>query len=91
MAAPRPHPDVINEAVPETGECVLLRPSAGRVLALNALGAAVWALLDGQREPGELASILAEGAGAPLAQTQADVNALLTRLQAEGFLAAPEP
>lgn len=86
MAAPRPQGDVICEEVPETGECVLLRPSAGRVLALNALGAAVWELLDGERGPGELASLLASAAEVTLERAQADVKALLARLEEEGFL-----
>ena len=87
MAVPRPQADVICEEVPETGECVLLRPGAGRVLALNALGAAVWEILDGARGSRELAALLAEAAEVTLERAQADVEALLARLEEEGFLA----
>lgn len=86
MSAPRPRPGVIQEDVPETGECVLLDAAGGRVLALNALGAAVWELLDGTRDAAELARIVAEAAGVGPARARADVDALLAELTREGFL-----
>ena len=61
-----------------------------RVLALNPAAAAVWDLLDGRREPAELAAILAGAAGIPPAQAEADVRALLLRLGSEGFLSEEE-
>ncbi|RMG07839.1 MAG: PqqD family protein [Planctomycetota bacterium] len=87
MSAPSPHPRVVQEDVPETGECVLLDPERGRVLALNATAAAVWELLDGQRSPSDLAAALADAAGIDRAQAEADVRTLLARLAEEGFLA----
>ncbi len=80
----------LKEDVPESGECVLLDPESGRILALNASGAALWELLDGQRDVPQLAEILAQAAGIPLEQAQSDVRALLDQLRAEEFLAAAE-
>jgi coenzyme PQQ synthesis protein D (PqqD) len=84
---PRQRASVKREEVQETGECVLLEPSEGRVLALNPLGSALWELLDGDRDSAELAQILAEATGVELERARADVDALLARLGAEGFLA----
>lgn len=77
----------LREDVPGTGECVLVDRPRGRVLALNAAGAAVWDLLDGQRDAPRLAAILAAAAGdvAP-AQVEADVRGLLDELAREGFI-----
>lgn len=90
MSAPRPRPGTQKEEVPGTGECVLLDARRARVLALNPAAAAVWDLLDGRREPAELAAILAGAAGIPPAQAEADVRALLLRLGSEGFLSEEE-
>ena len=87
MTAPRRRATVRTEEVSETGECVLLEPSEGRVLALNPLGAAVWDLLDGARSQRELARLLCEVTGVDAARAEADVEALLADLQREGFLA----
>lgn len=86
MSAPRPLPNVLVEDVPDSGECVLVDRSTGKILALNAAGAAVWLLLDGVREPAQLADVLAEAAAIPTDQARRDVDALLERLRAEGFL-----
>lgn len=85
-AGPRRRPDAQREEVPGTGECVLLDAKRSRVLALNPAGAAVWELLDGQRDVPALGAILAAAAGIPPAQAEAEVRALLERLAAEGFL-----
>ena len=84
---PRQRPSVKREEVAETGECVLLEPSEGRVLALNPLGSGLWELLDGTRDATELAQILVEATGVAPERATADVTALLERLGAEGFLA----
>lgn len=85
---PRQRASVTREEVEATAECVLLEPSEGRVLALNPLGNALWELLDGTRDAAELSRILAEATGVELERARADVDALLERLGAEGFLAS---
>jgi hypothetical protein len=88
---------VLREDVPGTGECVLVDRARGRVLALNATGAAVWDLLDGRRGAGDLARILAAAAGpgaadeppADPAAVEADVRRLLDDLAREGFVVQP--
>ena len=87
LATPQRRPSVQCEQVQETGECVLLLAEEGRVLALNALGAAVWELLDGSRQASDLAAIVAAATGANRAQVETDVGTLLERLAAERFLA----
>ena len=91
MSSPRRRADVILEDVPGTGEAVLLDPVSGRVLALNAMGAAVWDLLDGELDASQIASALAAAAGVERAQADADVRTLLAELEREGFLGAPRP
>ncbi len=87
MTAPARRSGVLAEDVPESGECVLLDPESGRILALNAAGAALWELLDGQRDVPELAGILADAAQIPPEQAEADVRTLLEQLRADAFLA----
>jgi hypothetical protein len=87
MSAPARREAVQCEEVPETGECVLLHAAEGRVLALNPLGAALWELLDGQRDAEALAGIVSQATGAEPLLVEADVRALLAKLAAEGFLA----
>jgi hypothetical protein len=86
VTAPRPLPDVLLEDVPDSGECVLVDPASGKILALNAAGAALWELLDGSRDATQLAEILAQAAELSGEQARADVDALLERLRREGFL-----
>jgi len=76
--------------VPETGECVVLDPRQGRIVALNAMGAAVWDLLDGSREAAQVVDVVVQATGAPRADVERDVAALLERLEGEGFL-EPDP
>lgn len=87
--------DAMLQDVPGTGEAILLEPASGRIVALNALGAAVWDLLDGARDAGAIAAVLVEATGAPASTVLADVCALLSRLEAEGLVqraeAGPEP
>ncbi|MGE0708753.1 MAG: PqqD family protein [Planctomycetota bacterium] len=86
MSGPRRRDSVQTEEVPETGEAVLLAAEAGRVLALNAAGAAVWQLLDGSHSPAQIAAALAAAAGIAPEVAARDVEALLARLSEEGFL-----
>lgn len=87
MSGPARHPDVRTEDVPGTGELVLLHPETRKVLALNATGAAVWELLDGQRGAAALAQVLVDASEEVSLETAtADVEALLAELGEQGFL-----
>lgn len=77
----------LREDVPGTAECVLVDRDAGRVLALNGTAAAVWDLLDGQRDAAAVARVLAAATGeTDLAQVEADVARLLADLERGGFV-----
>jgi hypothetical protein len=83
----RRRPELLVEEVPGTGECVLVDRARGRILALNATGAAVWELLDGARGPDDVARALASIVpDVDAATLQADVRALVARLASEGFV-----
>lgn len=86
-AAPRRREGLLVEDIPGTGECVLVDRGRGRILALNATGAAVWDLLDGARDAAAVARILAGLLpDADARAVEADVAALVARLRAEGFI-----
>lgn len=78
----------LREDVPGTGECVLVDRERGRVLALNVTGAAVWDLLDGERDLAAVARVIAEAAGVTPEQVQPDVERLVEQLVREEFLVA---
>ena len=86
MSAPTRHPEVRMEDVPGTGELVLLHAGTRQALALNATSAAVWELLDGQRDAATLAQVLVDATGVSLDTATADVEALLAELGRQGFL-----
>ena len=44
---PRPNPDIISRVI--DNEAVLVMPKQGKVKVLNEVGAAIWELIDGQR------------------------------------------
>lgn len=44
---PKPNPDIIGRVV--DNEAVLVMPKEGKVKVLNEVGAAIWELVDGQR------------------------------------------
>lgn len=90
MNAPRRLAGVLVEDVPDSGETVLVDRDRGKILALNASGAAIWELLDGQRDVRRLAGVLAEATGIAEEVAAQDVAALLKRLGEEGFLAPGE-
>ena len=79
------HPGVIEELVED--EVVLLMPHAGSVLVLNAVGRAIWALLDGKRSAEAIAAQLCVEYDVGHAQALADTHAFLATLQARGLVA----
>lgn len=68
------------------GEAVILDLRGSRVHQLNASGALVWSLLDGDHPPPALAAALAEAFDVSLEQALADTVTLLAELDALGLL-----
>ena len=81
---PVPSPDVICRLT-EDG-AVLVSPKAGDLRVLNAVGAAIWQILDGQRTLGELENELACRYEIPAAQAQEDLGRFLSDLEGRGLL-----
>ena len=67
------------------GQWLLLYPERGQVL--NASAAAIAQRLDGTRTIAAIAEELAAEHGAPVAEVEADVAALVDQLAAKGLLA----
>ncbi len=68
------------------GEAVLVHPVQGKVRVLNSVGAAIWELVDGQRDIAALAQAIAAEYDVPLAQAEIDVNAFCEDLVGRGVL-----
>lgn len=81
---PVPSPEVICRLT-EDG-AVLVSPEAGDLRVLNAVGAAIWQMLDGRRTVGELEVEVAQRYRIPAAQAHADVGRFLDDLQGRGLL-----
>lgn len=81
---PVPSPEVICRLT-EDG-AVLVSPEAGDLRVLNAVGAAIWQMLDGQRTVGELEVEVAQRYRIPAAQAHVDVGRFLDDLQGRGLL-----
>ena len=85
-AHPRRHPDTAFRQIGEEGGLVVL-PGRAEVKVLNPVGIAVFSKLDGTRDVGALAALIAEEFEIDLAQAREDVIAFLAELQREGMLA----
>jgi hypothetical protein len=68
------------------GEAVLVHPSQGKVRVLNAVGARVWELADGQRDVATLAGAVAAEYDVSLAQAEADISAFCEDLVGRGVM-----
>lgn len=68
------------------GEAVLVVQSRGTAHALNATGAACWALMDGGAGLGEIASRVASEYGLPEAEALKDLESFAEELRAVGAL-----
>ena len=78
-----PNPDVL---VTDLGdELVVLHAATGEMFSLNASGRAVWHSLPAPLERIE-AALIAQGA--PHADAQADAQALLAQMQAQGLVSS---
>jgi hypothetical protein len=85
-AHPRRHPDSAFRQIGEEGGLVVL-PGRAEVKVLNPVGLAVFSKLDGTRDVGALAAMIAEEFEIDVAQAREDVVDFLNELQREGMLA----
>jgi hypothetical protein len=85
MSAPRPIADVVLHELPD-GEHALSDGARGRMLVVNDVGAAVWLLLDGERDAAAIARTIAEDVDADEGTVRADVETFLEALRAHGFI-----
>lgn len=83
--APKRHPGVIEELIED--EAVLLMPHAATVLVLNAVGRAIWLLIDGTRSAEAIAEALCAEYEVSPEQARADTAAFLAELRGRGLLA----
>ncbi len=72
--------------VPETAEAVLQDLESGTILVVNAIGSAIFTLVDGTKSVGEIAAFVAETLEAPRAEVERDVVAFLERLSDSGLV-----
>lgn len=68
-------------------EAILIHPAQGKVRVLNAVGATIWEMIDGQRDLATLAQAVAAKYGIPQSQAEADVSAFCEDLVGRGVLA----
>lgn len=68
------------------GEAVLVHPGQGKVRVLNAVGARLWDLVDGERTVAEVARAVADEYDVDLGTAQADAVRFLADLAGRGLL-----
>jgi hypothetical protein len=81
---PRQAPNVVSRQIED--EAVLVHPLQGKVRVLNAVGARVWELADGQRTVAEIAQTITTEYDVELPRAQADVLAFCDDLAQAGVL-----
>jgi hypothetical protein len=80
----RQAPNVVSRQIDD--EAVLVHPLQGKVRVLNAVGARVWELADGQRTVAEIAQTITAEYDVELPRAQADVLAFCDDLAQAGVL-----
>ena len=83
QSIPERRPMLAHE-LPETGETVICDDDQRQLVVLNATGAAVWYLTDGERSVQGIADLIAAETDADPASVLGDVVAFLTSLCAQG-------
>ena len=83
-AIPRRAPSVASRAL--EGEAVLVHPAQQKVTVLNAVGARLWELTDGERSVADLARMIADEYEVSLVKAQADALAFCHDLVRRGLL-----
>jgi len=83
QTCPERNVQVIFKAV--DGETVLVNPERGKIQVINAVGARVWELIDGQRSAGLIAALLCEEFEVEAQQAEVDVLNFLNLLAEKGL------
>lgn len=78
--------DVQVHELDEDGETVLFDKQGSRLLVLNAVGAGVWHLCDGNRTVEDIVSEILETLPAERDQVQTDVESFLRELESSGLI-----
>lgn len=78
--------DVQVHELDENGETVLFDKQGSRLLVLNAVGAGVWHLCDGNRTVDDIVSEILETLPADRDQVRTDVEAFLRELESGGLI-----
>jgi hypothetical protein len=86
---PLPSPDVIYRLTDDGA--VLVSPGAGELRVLNATGATIWQLMDGQRSVSELENELSRRFGITADQASADLQSFLQDLQRRKLITWSDP
>jgi hypothetical protein len=81
---PLPSPEVMCRLTDDGA--VLISPEAGDLRVLNAVGAMIWQMLNGQRTVGDLEAELVRRYQIPAAQAHADLEQFLSDLHRRGLL-----
>ena len=78
--------DITTHEIEQTDETVLFDDRGGQLLVLNAVGAAVWLLADGERDIVAIAREIAETLGETEAKVRSDVEAFVGTLKERGLV-----
>ena len=81
---PQHVPMVVSRVI--DGEAVLVHPGQARIRVLNAVGARIWELMDGQQTLGEIAQGISAEFEVDLARAQTDVLVFCADLVHAGVL-----
>ena len=81
---PQQNPAVASQMM--EGEAVLVHPQQGKVKVLNAVGARIWSLLDGQRSAGDIANAVSDLYSIPRDRAAQDTLSFLESLLTREFI-----
>ena len=84
---PRRHPEVAFRPMGPDGGLVVL-PVTSEVKVVNETGSTILSLLDGERSPEDIASVVAERFDVSAEQALADVRAFLDEAEQHGMIVA---
>lgn len=78
------HPDVVDQVVMDQAlneeQAILVLPGLGQAKVLNAVGARIWQLADGNRTVGQIAEVISVEFQVGLEEAQGDTQAFIRQL-----------
>jgi hypothetical protein len=86
---PRKQSQAIGRAIHD--EAVITLPEKGKVQVLNAVGASIWELCDGQRSVRQVTEAICREYAVESAQAEKDVLGFLGLLEAKGVISIDAP